>query len=80
MRNLVTNDPRDSMDGRKVKLIELSETESITTNSYGGVELILVEEFYGDHGEDWIAVKKDGKEVSRWRCGALRGIMWEDAP
>lgn len=76
MRNIVSNDKRDGMDGRKAKLIDLSETESITTDSYGGVELILVEEFYGD---DWIVAKKDGKEHSRWRCGAMRGIVWEDA-
>ena len=38
--------------------------------------MLVVNEYYGDHDEDWVVVYKDGKETERFNCRYLSRIVW----
>jgi hypothetical protein len=42
----------------------------------GNITMMTVNEYHGDHDDDWVVVYKDGKEVERFNCRYLERIEW----
>lgn len=69
------------MNDRQIKLITFLQDSYGNYNSIGyeGEEkAYLSSEFYGDHGENWVIIKKNDIETCRYNTRNLSAIVWRD--
>ncbi len=67
----------EMLDGKQIKAFSWVEPEigNLTVNE--NQEAIFHYEYYGDHSENWIILKENGKEIHRYNTRYLDSILWK---
>jgi len=64
-----------SFNGKRVKKIWLTNTETITSDE--DRKLVFSSTYHGDRDEHWVVENLKGKEIARHNCKFIRTINWE---
>lgn len=69
-------------DNRKIAWVFWPDTENeqgryVQSGGESG-QLMMINEYHGDHDEDWIVQIKDGVEIARYNPRFVESITWAE--